>query len=608
MACIRIISEIGINHNGSKNEAKDLILESVKAGVSGVKFQYRNLDNAYSNSSREIGDELLLKEIRRNYLSPEDILDLLDYGHNLGVQVGISFFDVLDVNDFKESIKEFDFFKIPSAELTNIDLINQLLKLDKDLLVSTGCHEESELEVVFESLPASGWIPLHCISNYPVSLQNAKLGYLKYMQEKWQRDIGYSSHDTNWEVCLLAMQLGATVIERHITLDKQAEGLDHSSSSTPEEFSMLCQFASNMDVILAGNGRRAPNQGELLNRQNLGRSFFLNKELRAGDVLTREVLNYRAPNTGIGGAEIKEFLGKKVVSDIELGSAISKSHFKIAKPLPSDVIEFSRINKISLPVRLHDLDQFQKQFPVGSYEFHLSFREILSDIDTGIINRNNRYSVHLPDYVTSTKLMDPFSSDLEQVEASYDVLNKTIAFAAKLQDLTQTKVPVVGSFSVVHDGLDKFYEDHAKLIRSFYKSDVTLMPQWLPPIAWYFGGSVRLDAVNQRRDVEFIEMHDLSICMDVCHLLLGKNLYNFSPKEIVDSLAHRIHHVHLADAIGIDGEGLAFGDGEPENIQVILNAMKFDCMKVIEVWQGHLDNGAGFRRALQTLFDLNKVQ
>ena len=94
---------------------------------------------------------------------------------------------------------------------------------------------------------------MHCTSNYPAALHHAKMGYIRHLQKRWARDIGYSSHDDNWEVCLLAMQLGATVIERHITFDTGAQGLDHSSSSTPGEFARLVEFAGNMDLILAGD-------------------------------------------------------------------------------------------------------------------------------------------------------------------------------------------------------------------------------------------------------------------------------------------------------------------------------------------------------------------
>ncbi|MEH6627053.1 MAG: N-acetylneuraminate synthase family protein [Motiliproteus sp.] len=604
MKKIKIIAEIGINHDGSIETARKLIQESANAGVSSVKFQYRNLDNAYSDTAREIGDELLLTEIRKNYLSPSVLLDLSAYAHELGLEAGISFFDTVDMEDFGEKIDTFDFFKLPSAELTNAELISAMLKTGKQVFLSTGCHNESELEAAFSPLPTEGWMPMHCISNYPVSLQNARLGYIEYLRNKWDRDVGYSSHDDDWEACLLAMQLGAVVIERHITLDRNAEGLDHSSSSTPAEFAKMSAFASNLDFLLSGNGPRVPNQGELLNRQNLGRSFFTNKDLKVGDVLEIDSLVYRSPNTGLSRDEITGYIEKSVQINLPKGSAITKSVFEKENPLPDHIIDFARNKNLSLPVRLHDLSKFQNQFPIGAFEFHLSYAEILRDINVADFDSTNRYSIHLPDYINSTQLMDPFSKSVEQREASLNILERTISLAERLQNMTGTFVPVVGSFSVMHSSLSAFYDDHAALINRIKTRDVTLMPQWLPPIAWYFGGSVSLHAMNQLQDAKFIQQHDLPVCMDVCHLIMGRNFFGFSADHVMQNLEKNTQHIHIADAAGLDGEGLAFGEGEPENIDLIRNALDYDCLKVIEVWQGHLDNGAGFRKALT---DLSKL-
>ncbi|MFT6908535.1 MAG: sialic acid synthase SpsE [Oleiphilaceae bacterium] len=601
---IKIIAEIGVNHDGSINKARSLIEASAKVGVHAVKFQYRNLENAYSDSAREIGDEILLKEIKKTHLEPEILIGLVKYAHELGLEVGISFFDGVDMEDFGKKIDCFDFFKLPSAELTNAALIKVMLETGKHTYLSTGCHSEAELEAALGQLPEGGWTPLHCISNYPTSIQNARLGYLQYLKNKWNRDVGYSSHDDDWESCLLAMQLGATVIERHITLDRLADGLDHSSSSTPDEFERLCLYASNMDILLSGNAPRVSNQGELLNRQNLGRSFFTNADLYAGDALTMDSLVYRSPNTGIGRTDIDDYLGKPIAVDIPKGGVIAQSVFQTPKILPLNVIDFAKQNGLSLPVRLHDLSKFQALFPIGAYEFHLSFDEIRREIDVNAFDKTNRYSVHLPDYVNPTQLMDPFSIDLGQRDASRDILERTVNFAQQLQQLTGSFVPVVGSFSVMHSSLVSFYNEHAALLDGFKSRDVIVMPQWLPPIAWYFGGSVRLHAVNQMADVELFKQYDLPVCMDVCHLIMGRNFFGFSAEKVMQDLKKNTQHIHIADAAGIDGEGFAIGEGEPQNMNIIRKTLDYDCLKVIEVWQGHLDNGAGFYKALTALSNL----
>lgn len=601
---MKIIAEIGINHDGSIEKAKKLIELAYNSGSSAIKFQYRNLKNAYSDTAREIGDEILLEEINRNYLSPKKLCDLTDYAKKLDLEVGISFFDEQDILDFSDEIKIFDFFKVPSVELTNQSLIKALINLERHVYISLGAHDEKEIESALSQLPEDGWTPMHCTSNYPVAIQNSRLGYITYLRNKWNRDVGYSSHDDNWEVCLLAMQLGVSVIERHITLDRHAEGLDHSSSSTPEEFAKLALFSNSLKMLMAGNSKRVPNQGELLNRQNLGRSYFAKDFIPAGNTLDISDLAYKSPNIGINKTNISKYLGEPIHIDIKNGDPVTASVFLKDIKISNEVVDKAKKIGLALPVRLHDFNWIEEQFPIGAFEFHLSYKEALSEIDFTGIKNSNIYSVHVPDYINSRQLMDPFSSDEEQRKLSRVVLDRTILFAKQLQELTGKNVPVVGSFSAVHVSRENFFEEHNKLLKGYLKQDVEVMPQWLPPIAWYFGGSIKLNVMNEMTDVNFIKEYDISICMDVCHMILGRNYFNFSPNEIMHELNEQIRHIHIADAAGIDGEGLDIGDGDLENLPLIRNSLDYNCMKVIEVWQGHLDNAAGFKKAILRLIDL----
>jgi N-acetylneuraminate synthase len=200
--------------------------------------------------------------------------------------------------------------------------------------------------------------------------------------------------------------------------------------------------------------------------------------------------------------------------------------------------------------------------------------------------------------------MDPFSRYNEQRKASLDILDRTVVFAKALQDRTGLDVPVVGSFSVVHQNLPEFYESHAELLGRYRDQGVAVLPQWLPPIAWYFGGSVRLSAMNNSQDIDLIEKHALPICMDVSHLCMGECVFNFVATDVLERLRPLIKHVHIADAMGIDGEGILFGEGDPKNMAALRDALRLDVDKVVEVWQGHLDNGAGFAEALTKLWEL----
>lgn len=598
---VKIISEIGINHDGDYEKAKKLILLTYQSGAHAVKFQYRNLGNVYAEHIREIGDEILSKEINRNFLSPNQLLNLSDYAKTLGLEVGISFFDIEDIQDFSEGINSFDFFKIPSIELTNKELINTLLAFNKHLYVSLGAHDEKEVDDILKIMPKTGWTPMHCVSNYPTSIENSRLGYITYLQNKWGIDVGYSSHDDDYEVCLLAMYIGVSVIERHITLSRESDGLDHSSSSTLDHFRKIVRFSESMPSIKAGNSPRIPNQGELLNRQNLGRSYYAIGDFKKGHILRKSDLIYRSPATGLSNNEIQNYIGKPLLTSLNKGDVVSKSLFIENKKIKSDVLNIAKEINLSIPVRLHDYQQIEKMIPINAFEFHLSFDEAMSEIDTTLFGKNNNYSIHLPDYINSTKLMDPFSNDKDQRELSLNIIENTVDFAERLQDLTGDKVPIVGSFSIIHEDKNNFYRSHSGLFKKYLKRSVEIVPQWLPPIAWYFGGSVTLNVMNNIDDIEYIKKYDMNICMDICHLLLGQNYFKFSANSILDELKSKIKHLHIADAAGIDGEGLPIGDGELKNSQLLKKILSFNCLKVIEVWQGHLDNAAGFKEEVVKL-------
>ena len=266
---IKIIAEIGINHNGNFFNSKRLIDAAARSGVNAVKFQYRNLSRSYYKNKNEIGDEILSFEIKKNFLSVKKIINLAIYAKSLSLEVGISFFTRDDINDFKNNINIFDFFKIPSVEMKNLNLIKSLLKLKKEVYISTGAHSEIEIEKTFQQLTAyKNWYPFHCVSNYPTALFNSNLGYIDYLKRKWRRKVGFSSHESNYLACVAAISQGINWIERHITLDKLSDGLDHSSSSTEDEFKKIVEFSRYKKLIFSGNEKRLCNQGELINKQN----------------------------------------------------------------------------------------------------------------------------------------------------------------------------------------------------------------------------------------------------------------------------------------------------------------------------------------------------
>jgi sialic acid synthase SpsE/sugar phosphate isomerase/epimerase len=598
-----VIAEIGINHDGDMDKARRLIQQSRDAGCGGIKFQYRNLNTAYAPNSNEIGDEIVLTQIKRTYLDAERILQLRDFARSIGVEAGISFFTVEDLNDFVNLNTDFDFFKIPSAELLNLELIRKLLQTGKHVYISVGMHNESEIEYTFHAIKDyPNWTPMHCISNYPVADHNTSLGYINYLGEKWKRKVGYSSHDENWENNLIALSLGATVIERHITEEKNAEGLDHSSSSNYEEFVRICHYAKEFDLFKSGNGPRIPNQGELLNKQNLGRSFYALRDLRAGQPLKLSDFEYRNPQIGLGIADLEQYRDKKIVMKLDVGEVLTRQHFQENRTQVSEgAIEISRRSSVSIPVRLADYWAIRTALPVGAYEFHLSYKEVASDLLSYSIESTDKFSVHLPDYISSTTLIDPFSSDISIRRSSRDCIARVIAFSEKLASQTGFSVPIVASLAGIGMARESFYTQVRELFSEFHSKLAPLTLQWLPPYAWYFGGSIKLPNVNNLEDVSWIENFSIPITLDVSHILLGKTAFGFDAKELIQNVRNNIVHWHISDASGLDGEGLPIGSGGIENERFISSILDQEGLKVIEVWQGHFYNYEGFKVAINKI-------
>lgn len=601
-----MIAEIGINHDGEMDKARRLIQQSRDAGCKGIKFQYRNLKTAYAANAKEIGDEIILTQIKRTYLDAQQILELRNFARSIGIEAGISFFTTDDLIDFPSLSMDFDFFKIPSAELMNLELITKLLGTEKHVYISVGMHNEEEVKYAFNSIKQyKNWTPLHCISNYPVADHNSSLGYIKHLKKTWNREVGYSSHDENWENNLIALSLGATVLERHITEEKGAEGLDHSSSSNYEEFVKICHYAREFDAITSGNGPRIPNQGELLNKQNLGRSFYATRDLMVGEHLEIADFEYRNPQIGIGAWDLRQYLKPKFVMELQKGDVLTHQHLNLIQTrVRSEAFEISKRNLISIPVRLADYDLIRETLPVGAYEFHLSYKEVASDLLSFQFKSSDRFSVHLPDYIDSTTLIDPFSSNARIRISSRECIQKIIKFSEKLAIATGHRVPIVASLAGIGMTRESFYPQAKDLFTEYFSELAPLTLQWLPPYAWYFGGSMKLTNVNNYEDVGWLKQLKIPVTLDSSHLLLGKSAFNFNSRAIIEELSENIIHWHISDAAGLDGEGLPIGAGGPDNQALISEIINREELKVIEVWQGHFYNYEGFKVAINKIASL----
>jgi len=597
----QVIAEVGINHNGSPETLRELVYAASESGASAVKFQYRNPHRAYVNRERELGDEIVGHAISSAHLEPELICGAADLANQLGMMAGVSFFTIEDLPDVIALRPSWDFFKVPSAELSNLELALELLRHAVPLFLSTGAHTEAEISKVLEKLPfEADWSPFHCVSNYPTHMRNARLGYLRWLAAKWNRPVGYSSHDIDWEMCIVAAMNGAAYIERHITLDKSQKGLDHSSSSTPDEFKRLTRILGGLPEALTGDHPRSPNQGELVNRQNLGRSYFFGRDVLRGETIDRSDLIYASPRITLD-ANVREYIGRVTVRDCPAGTPLDRNAVTPLLAVPDQAINFCDSLRIGIPVRPHDQDHLLRGIPVRTVEYHLSFGDV-ERIDAITPPSGLRHaSVHLPDYISPNRLMDPFAADRDIRSDSRRLIERTSTLAARLQDLLGETVPVVGSFPNLDSRHEGYLNPLKGLVDESAAKGVQILPQWLPPFAWYFGGSVPVHAFCDPEELEVVADQGLAICLDTAHLAMSCTYFDADLDDAITRALPLARHIHLGDAFGIDGEGVALGHGNFGSSRMMPDVLRSPHNKIIEVWQGHLSEGAGFKHEVSQI-------
>ena len=603
----KLICELGINHDGSYSECKKLIDFAKAANAWGIKFQYRNLKFYKNLTTSEIGNEIINKEIHKNFLSIKKIKLLTNYARSLNLKVGCSFFSKLEINDFKKFF--FDFYKVPSVASLDIDLIKHLKKKKKLILISTGSLRGEDIEYLSKKkIFNKNTAILHCVSNYPLHPVNAQLGVLNLLKKKFPNSlIGYSSHENKIFNCLIALGYRIDFLERHITIDKQKNGLDHSSSSDPSEIKILGEYCNNFKLI-HGNEERVVNQGEKINRQSLGKSAYAKKNIKKGSILKKNDFNFKPPQVGFNERELESIFGNKTYNSILKDQVLDETLINKENLKRINFRSLNNLN-ISIPVRPHDFKLFMNEFKLKNFEFHLTFNDLKlansKTFENKIFFYKKKFSVHAPDYINSNNILDIFSPNKKIKDESNKLIEKSIIFAKKLAIYSGSKVNLISSFSTNSiKNKEKFYHEMSKKIKKWKaKYSIDVLPQWLPPLAWYFGGAVKLDYFNNPDDLRLIKKNKINICLDTSHFLLSCNFYNCSPNIYFTKYVKLFKHFHLSDAKGIDGEGLEIGKGSLSETKLLKYLLKLNYPKVLEVWQGHLNKGISFKKEMKKILN-----
>lgn len=339
MKKVVIIGEAGVNHNGNLKIAKKLIDVAVGAGVDYVKFQTFKADTLvtktakkadYQNTNCNDGNEHQYEMLKKLELSNDDHLELINYCKSRNIKFLSTAFDVEGIIYLKKL--GLHFTKIPSGELTNFPYLKEVALCGNPVIMSTGMSTLKEINEALHVLLKFGVNKeditiLHCNTEYPTPMKDVNLKAMLAIKEHFGVNIGYSDHTLGIEVPIAAAAMGATIIEKHFTLDRKLKGPDHAASLEPLELTNMVTAIRNIELALSGNGKKEPSESELKNILIARKSLHLNKKMLKGDSIKHDDLIALRPGDGISPMQWEDITGKVLNKNKNKFDKLSYSDF-----------------------------------------------------------------------------------------------------------------------------------------------------------------------------------------------------------------------------------------------------------------------------------------
>lgn len=333
MSHVLVIAEAGVNHNGSQQIAKQLVDKAVEAGADIIKFQTFKSERLVSKAAkqaeyqqRNIGkkDGGQLAMLKNLELSVENHYELIQYCKERNIRFWSTAFDMESV-EFLHSL-DMGLWKIPSGEITNYPYIKKIASYHEPVILSTGMCELSDIEAALAVLIDGGVNKedvtiLHCNTEYPTPYRDVNLKAMLEIGKEFKVNIGYSDHTKGIEVPIAAVALGATVIEKHFTLDRNMEGPDHKASLEPNELKAMVSAVRNIEQAL-GTGHKTISESERKNIEIARKSIVAACPIKKGDMLSEANLTVKRPGTGINPMRWNEVVGTAAKKDFEEEEAI----------------------------------------------------------------------------------------------------------------------------------------------------------------------------------------------------------------------------------------------------------------------------------------------
>lgn len=320
-----IIAEAGVNHNGSLELAKELVDAAKESGADCVKFQTFKAGNLVSKSAKKAEyqtentgtDESQLEMLKKLELSQDEFIELKNYCDQVGIEFMSTAFDLESI-DFLSDI-DMKSWKIPSGEITNLPYLLKIAKLNKPLILSTGMSTMDDIDQAVQVLRENSQAELtvlHCTTEYPTPFGEVNLNAMKTIGEAFDVEIGYSDHTQGIEVPIAAVALGAKVIEKHFTLDRNMEGPDHKASLEPDELKEMVTSIRNIEESM-GSSIKTPTESELKNIAIVRKSIVASRKIDKGETFSEDNLMVKRPGEGISPMNWFDVIGKVAKCDFE---------------------------------------------------------------------------------------------------------------------------------------------------------------------------------------------------------------------------------------------------------------------------------------------------
>lgn len=611
-----IIAEIGNNHQGDIKLAKQLVDMAYEAGADCVKFQMRDMDSLYgehrnTHNSQDLGAEYTLDLLKKYQLQDEELYEVFEYCKTRPIIPMCTPWDLASLKKLEDY--GLSAYKVASADFTNYELLDAVAETGKPMICSTGMCTENEIISTIEFLERkkAQFVLLHCNSTYPTPYKDINLNYIKTLSQLSDALVGYSGHERGWAVPVSAVSIGAKVIEKHFTSDKELEGNDHKVSLLQDEFKSMVSDIRVVEESLGNTKSRVLTQGEMLNREILAKSLFLNCDIKEGQVFSRDMISIRSPGNGLQPNRLNDVLGKKANRNIFAGEVLFESDLR-GRFKKKERYDFRR--PYGIPVRFHDYEVLTSEVDLDFVEFHLSYADMSLNIANYIKQEQSiGFAVHAPELFEDDHLLDLAADDDDYRMKSIRHLQGVIDLTRDLSCLfPKTPSPVVvvnaGGWNRENfwpiDVVAKKYKLVKTSLEALDKSNVTIAIQTMPPFPWHFGGQSHHSLfVHAEEIVEFCKDTNTKICLDLSHSMMACNYYEKSIYEFVENVAPYTCHFHVVDAKGVDGEGVQIGHGDVDFRRVgkLMDLYAPSIQFIPEIWQGHKDSGDGFWRALDFL-------